>query len=74
MSKVDGPAVRPVDETDEALAAVLPGSLAVTLGGIAETCREGLLALAVEAGLEAGLAIMGDGSPSRFLCERESSV
>ena len=40
MKNVDGPAVRLVDETDEALAAVLPESLAVQLGGIAEACRE----------------------------------
>jgi putative transposase len=42
MKNVDGPAVRLVDETDAALAAVLPESLAVQLGGIAEACREGL--------------------------------
>ncbi len=58
MSKVDGPAVRLVDATDEKLAALLPETLAVTLGGIAEACREGLMAVAVEAGLATALAIM----------------
>jgi putative transposase len=58
MKKVDGPAVRLVDATDETLAGVLPETLAVTLGGIAEACREGLMAVAVEAGLATALAIM----------------
>jgi putative transposase len=60
MKNVDGPAVRLVDETDEMLAAVLPESLAVQLGGIAEVCREGLMAVAVEAGLATALAIMNE--------------
>jgi transposase-like protein len=60
MKNVDGSAVRLVDETDAALAAVLPESLAVQLGGIAETCREGLMAVAVEAGLATALAIMNE--------------
>ncbi|MCP4960053.1 MAG: IS256 family transposase [Actinomycetia bacterium] len=60
MKNVDGPAVRLVDEIDETLGAVLPGSLAVQLGGIAETCREGLMAVAVEAGLATALAIMNE--------------
>jgi hypothetical protein len=58
MKNVDGPAVRLVDETDQALAAMLPESLSVQLGGIAEACREGLLAVAVVAGLATALAIM----------------
>jgi transposase-like protein len=60
MKNVDGPAVRLVDETDAALAAVLPESLTVQLGGIAEACREGLMAVAVEAGLATALAIMNE--------------
>jgi hypothetical protein len=40
MKNVDGPAVRLVDANDETLAEVLPDSLAVTLGGIAEACRD----------------------------------
>lgn len=60
MKNVDGPAVRLVDETDAALAAVLPETLVVELGGIAEACREGLMAVAVEAGLATALAIMGE--------------
>ncbi len=58
MKNVDGPAVRLVDEIDETLGAVLPGSLVVQLGGIAETCREGLMAVAVEA---CGCPISGRG-------------
>ena len=58
MSNVDGPAVRLVDAADEKLGELLPEALAVTLGGIAEACREGLMAVAVEAGLAAALAIM----------------
>jgi hypothetical protein len=50
MKKVDGPAVRLVDATDAALAGV-PAELAVTLVDIAGACREGLMAVAVEAGL-----------------------
>ena len=60
MSKVDGSAVRLVDATDEMLAGVLPESLAVTLGGIAQACRDGLMAVAVEAGLATALAIMNE--------------
>jgi len=60
MKNVDGPAVRLVDSNDETLAEVLPDALAVTLGGIAEACREGLMAVAVEAGLATALAIMNE--------------
>jgi putative transposase len=59
MKNVDGPAVRLVDETDVALAAV-PDELAVTLNGIVGACREGLMAVAVEAGLATAMAIMGE--------------
>ncbi len=59
MKNVDGPAVRLVDETDAALAAV-PDELAVTLNGIVGACREGLMAVAVEAGLATAMAIMGE--------------
>lgn len=59
MKNVDGPAVRLVDETDAALAGV-PAELAVTLSDIAAACREGLMAVAVEAGLATALAIMAD--------------
>jgi putative transposase len=60
MKKVDEtPAVRLVDESDVALAG-LPDELAVTLGGIAELCREGLMAVAVEAGLATAAAIMAE--------------
>ena len=41
MKRVDGPAVRLVDAADETLAGVLPETLAVTVGGIVEACREG---------------------------------
>jgi hypothetical protein len=58
MKKVDEPAVRLVDETDERLAEVLGEGLAVELGGIAEACRDGLMAVAVEAGLATAVAIM----------------
>jgi transposase-like protein len=58
MKNVDGPAVRLVDETDAALAELLPDDLAVRLGGIAELCREGLMAVAVEAGMATAAAIM----------------
>jgi len=60
MKNVDGPAVRLVDATDESLAEVLPETLAVQLGGIAEACRDGLMAVAVEAGLATALAIMNE--------------
>ncbi|HUG75740.1 MAG TPA: IS256 family transposase [Acidimicrobiia bacterium] len=60
MSNVDGPAVRLVDATDETLAGLLPETLAVQLGSIAEACREGLMAVAVEAGLATALAIMNE--------------
>jgi hypothetical protein len=57
MKNVDGPAVRLVDDTGDALAA-MPGELAVTLTDIAAVCREGLMAVAVEAGLATAMAIM----------------
>jgi putative transposase len=60
MRNVDGPAVRLVDATDETLTEVLPETLAVTLGGIAQACRDGLMAVAVEAGLATALAIMNE--------------
>ncbi|MCP4958417.1 MAG: IS256 family transposase, partial [Actinomycetia bacterium] len=60
MKEVDGPAVRLVDETDVVLAERLPESLAVELGSIAALCREGLMALSVEAGLAAAAAIMAE--------------
>jgi putative transposase len=59
MKKVDGPAVRLVDAADAALVGV-PAELAVTLRDIAGACREGLMAVAVEAGLATALAIMAD--------------
>src|SRR4051812_33644613 len=59
MKKVDGPAVRLADATDAALAGV-PGELAVTLVDVAAACGEGLMAVAVEAGLATALAIMND--------------
>jgi transposase-like protein len=59
MKKVDGPAVRLVDETDAVLAG-LPAELAVTLTDIAASCREGLMAVAVEAGLATAMAIMAE--------------
>ncbi len=60
MKKVDGSAVRLVDEADEWLAVVLGDHLAVELGEIAVLCREGLMALSVEAGLAAARAIMAE--------------
>ena len=66
MKNVDGSAVQLVDATDETLAEMLPDELAVMLGGIAETCREGLMAVAVEAGLATALAIMN--SEADALC------
>jgi putative transposase len=60
MKNVDGPAVRLVDAGDEMVASVLPETLAVQLGGIAEACRDGLMAVAVEAGLATALAIMNE--------------
>ncbi len=59
MKNVDGPTVRLADDTDAALAA-MPGELAVTLVDIAAACREGLMAVAVEAGLATAMAIMAD--------------
>lgn len=59
MKKVDGPAVRLVDETDVALAG-LPAELAVTLTDVAALCRDGLLAVAVQAGLATASAIMAE--------------
>lgn len=60
MKNLDGPAVRLVDETDVALCERLPESLAIELGSIAVMCREGLMALSVEAGLAAAQAIMAE--------------
>ncbi len=59
MKKVDGPKVRLVDPIDVALAGV-PAELTVTLANVAQACREGLMAVAVEAGLATAMAIMGD--------------
>lgn len=59
MKNVDGPAVRLVDEADAALSGV-PDVLAVTLTDIAAACREGLMAVVVEAGLATAMAIMAD--------------
>jgi len=59
MSNVDGPAGRLVDETDVALVGV-PAELSVTLTDIAAVCREGLMAVAVEAGLATAAAIMAE--------------
>ena len=42
------------------VAEVLSDNLAVTLRGIVDLCREGLLAVAVEAGLATALAIMNE--------------
>jgi putative transposase len=58
MSNVDRTTVRLVDAADEQLAELLSDELAVTLGGIAGACREGLMAVAVEAGLATAMAIM----------------
>ena len=60
MKNVDGPAVRLVDSTDERLAEFVPDELAVTLGAIAEVFREGLMAVAIEAGLATAVAIMNE--------------
>jgi transposase-like protein len=59
MKNVDGPAVRLVDDTETALAQ-MPSELAVTLVDIAVACREGLMAVAVEAGLATATAIMAE--------------
>ncbi len=59
MKNVDGPAVRLVDETDVALAG-LPEELSVQLAGIAELCRDGLMAVAVEAGMATAATIMAE--------------
>ena len=59
MKNVDGLAVRLVDQADAALAQ-MPTELAVTLTDIASACREGLMAVAVEAGLATAVAIMAD--------------
>jgi putative transposase len=59
MGKLDDKSrLRLVDGTDEQLAAVLPERLAVQLGDIAQMCRDGLMAVAVEAGLATALAMM----------------
>ena len=60
MKNVSGPAVRLVDETDGRLRELLPESLAIKLGQVAALCREGLMALSVEAGLAAARAIMAE--------------
>jgi hypothetical protein len=54
MRNVDGLAVRLVDATDDMLAVVLPDRLAVRLGGIAEACQGGPMAVAVGAGPATG--------------------
>lgn len=66
MKKLDRPAVRLVDSTNEQLAEVLPAELVVELAGIAGLCREGLMAVAVEAGLAAAMAMMR--SETETLC------
>ena len=66
MKKLDRPAVRLVDSSDERLAEVLPAELAVELGAIAGLCREGLMAVAVEAGLATAMAMMR--SEAEVLC------
>jgi len=66
MKKLDRPAVRLVDSTDEHLAEVLPAELAVELAAIAGLCREGLMAVAVEAGLATAMAMMR--SEAEALC------
>ena len=66
MKNLDRPAIRLVDSTDEHLAEVLPPELAVELGGIAQLCREGLMAIAVEAGMATAMAMMR--SEAETLC------
>ena len=66
MKKLDRSAVRLVDSVDEHLAEVLPAELVVELAGIAGLCREGLMAVAVEAGLAAAMAMMR--SEAETLC------
>lgn len=51
MKKVDGPAVRLVDEVDDETVEGLPDEVRLALVGIAEAAREGLLALGVTAGM-----------------------
>lgn len=58
MKKLDRPAVRLVDSVDERLTDLLPADLAIELGGIARLCREGLMAVAVEAGMATAMAMM----------------
>lgn len=58
--------MRLVDSTDECLAELLPAELAVELGAIAGLCREGLMAVAVEAGLATAMAMMR--SEAEALC------
>lgn len=58
MKNVDGSAPRSVDDCADALAGVMGETLDVQLGGIAEACREGLMAVAVETGLAVALVIM----------------
>ena len=59
MKKVTGPKVRLVDPTGVALAGV-PPELTVTLENVAVACREGLMAVAVEASLATAMAITGN--------------
>ncbi len=59
VKKADGLAVRLVDDTDAALAA-MPGELVVTLSDVSAACREGLMAVAVEAGLATVMALMAE--------------
>jgi transposase-like protein len=66
MKKLDRSAVRLVDSTDERLAEVLPEELVVELGAIVGLCREGLMAVAVEAGLATAMAMMR--SEAEALC------
>lgn len=66
MKKLDRSAMRLVDETDEHLGEVLPAEFAVELAGIAGLCREGLMAVAVEAGLATAMAMMA--SEAETLC------
>ncbi len=58
MKKLDRPGIRMVDSTDEHLAELLPPDLAIELGGIARLCRQGLMAVAVEAGMATAMAMM----------------
>jgi len=59
MKTTDGRGARLVAEIDERLAELLPENLVLELGSVAAMCREGLMALSVEAGLAAA-AIMAE--------------